>query len=109
MSQTSNSTTNVAIATNVAQPPGVCKSEYENAACQHRTRLLVIMAIGLQINGIVFNQAAVDGNLLPTKNKEVWKPSTDSCNFEIRRRRVAMGMEVTKYSDRRLAIHMKYL
>ena len=88
MSQTSNSS----IATNVVQPPVSCESVHEGADCQQRTRLLVTMAIGLQINGIVFDQAAVEGNLLPSKNKKVWKPSVDSCDYEIKRRKIAMGM-----------------
>ena len=74
------------------QPPVSCESEHENAECQHRTRLLVTMAIGLQINGIVFDQAAVEGNLLPSKNKKVWKPSSDSYNNEIKKRKIAMGI-----------------
>jgi hypothetical protein len=68
------------------------------------------MAIGLQINGTVFNHATVDGNLLPAKNRKAWKPSADSCNFlEIKRRRIAIGMDMAKYSDRQLTIPMKYI
>jgi hypothetical protein len=69
------------------------------------------MAIGLQINGIVFDQAAVERNssLLPSKNKKVWKPSVDSCDYEIMRRKLAMGMGGGKYSDRRQSKAMKYL
>jgi hypothetical protein len=106
MSQLSNSTVS-SIATNVVQPPVSCESEHENAECQHKTRLLV----GLQINGIVFDQAAVEGNsnLLPSKNKKVWKPSVDSCDYEIKRRKLAMGMGARKYSNRRQTKAMKYL
>ena len=86
----------------------VCKALYEKAECKEKTKLIITMAIGLTINGLVFDQTTVDSDMLPSMNRKAWKrPSKASIANEIKRRKIAMKEKIAQYNESRWTIPKK--
>ena len=76
--------------------------KYDSTPCETKQRVLVTMAIGLTLKGVLFDKAALeDKELLPQKRKRVWKPTVVSLTEEMDRRKEQLGQDLLLKSQLR--------
>ena len=86
-----------------------CEALYEKAECKDKTQLIITMAIGLTINGLVlFDKMTVDSDMLPSMNRKAWKPNAASCTNKIERSKLQMKEKIAPYNESRWTIPKKY-